>query len=177
MTIDERLDRLVERHEALARAVELLAIEIRELRGPFSSLSIIGRVRPPGVEEVALLKDGVDQCEDAKFPAFGRSSCGENVCPRIGLTPKTAKNCEVTRIASIGFGRSPRQAHAHASEIIHRDKLKRGAFSPRHELGSRKRRDKIRPITPRGQTCCSLSYQARASRRNALRQVFSDPLF
>lgn len=32
MTIDERLERLVERHEALAQTVELLAIETRELR-------------------------------------------------------------------------------------------------------------------------------------------------
>jgi len=32
MTIDERLDRLTERHEALTQSVELLAIEMRELR-------------------------------------------------------------------------------------------------------------------------------------------------
>jgi archaellum component FlaC len=32
MTIDERLDRLVDRHEALAQSVELLSIETRELR-------------------------------------------------------------------------------------------------------------------------------------------------
>ena len=32
MTTDERLDRLVERHEALTQTVELLAIETRELR-------------------------------------------------------------------------------------------------------------------------------------------------
>jgi hypothetical protein len=31
MTTDERIDRLVERHEALAQSVELLAIEGREL--------------------------------------------------------------------------------------------------------------------------------------------------
>ena len=32
MTIDERLERLVERHEALAQTVELLSHEVRELR-------------------------------------------------------------------------------------------------------------------------------------------------
>ena len=31
MTIDERLDRLVERHEALAQSVELLTKDVREL--------------------------------------------------------------------------------------------------------------------------------------------------
>jgi hypothetical protein len=31
MTIDERLDRLVERHEALAQSVELLTRDVREL--------------------------------------------------------------------------------------------------------------------------------------------------
>jgi hypothetical protein len=32
MTIDERLDRLTERHEAPTQSVELLAIETRELK-------------------------------------------------------------------------------------------------------------------------------------------------
>ena len=32
MTIDERLDRLTERHEALTQSVELLLVETRELR-------------------------------------------------------------------------------------------------------------------------------------------------
>jgi len=32
MTIDERLDRLTERHEALTQSVELLLIETREMR-------------------------------------------------------------------------------------------------------------------------------------------------
>jgi len=32
MTIDERLDRLTDRHEALTQSVELLAIETRELK-------------------------------------------------------------------------------------------------------------------------------------------------
>ena len=32
MTIDERLDRLTERHEALTQSVELLATETRELK-------------------------------------------------------------------------------------------------------------------------------------------------
>jgi len=31
MTIDERLDRVVERHEALAQSVELLTNDVREL--------------------------------------------------------------------------------------------------------------------------------------------------
>jgi archaellum component FlaC len=39
MTIDERLDRLTERHEALTQSVELLAIESRELRERISSLT------------------------------------------------------------------------------------------------------------------------------------------
>ncbi len=39
MTIDERLDRLTERHEALTQSVELLAIESRELRERISSLA------------------------------------------------------------------------------------------------------------------------------------------
>ena len=39
MTIDERLDRLVERHEALTQSVELLAMETRELRAAVSDLS------------------------------------------------------------------------------------------------------------------------------------------
>ena len=38
MTIDERLERLVERHEALAQTVELLAIETRELRAAIADL-------------------------------------------------------------------------------------------------------------------------------------------
>jgi phage-related minor tail protein len=33
MTIDERLDRLTERHEALTQSVELLLVETREMRG------------------------------------------------------------------------------------------------------------------------------------------------
>jgi archaellum component FlaC len=32
MTIDERLEKLAERHEALTQTVELLAVEIRELK-------------------------------------------------------------------------------------------------------------------------------------------------
>ncbi len=32
MTTDDRLDRLIERHEALTQSVELLAIETRELK-------------------------------------------------------------------------------------------------------------------------------------------------
>ena len=36
MTIDERLQRLVERHEALTQSVELLAKETRELRAAVS---------------------------------------------------------------------------------------------------------------------------------------------
>jgi hypothetical protein len=32
MTIDERLDRLTERHEALTQSVELLLLETREMR-------------------------------------------------------------------------------------------------------------------------------------------------
>ena len=39
MTIDERLDRLVERHEALTQSVELLAIETRELRAVVGEIS------------------------------------------------------------------------------------------------------------------------------------------
>jgi prefoldin subunit 5 len=39
MTTDERLDRLVERHEALTQSVELLAIETRELRAAVSELT------------------------------------------------------------------------------------------------------------------------------------------
>jgi hypothetical protein len=38
MTIDERLDRLTERHEALAQTVELLAMETRELRSAIGDL-------------------------------------------------------------------------------------------------------------------------------------------
>ncbi|HTS74814.1 MAG TPA: hypothetical protein VMG40_01350 [Bryobacteraceae bacterium] len=38
MTIDERLERLVERHEALAQMVELLAIETRELRAAIADV-------------------------------------------------------------------------------------------------------------------------------------------
>jgi hypothetical protein len=38
MTIDERLDRLTERHEALTQSVELLAIESRESRESINSL-------------------------------------------------------------------------------------------------------------------------------------------
>ena len=36
MTIDERLERLVERHEALYQTVELPAMETRELRAAVS---------------------------------------------------------------------------------------------------------------------------------------------
>jgi prefoldin subunit 5 len=36
VTIDERLDRLVERHEALTESVELLAAETRDLRAAIS---------------------------------------------------------------------------------------------------------------------------------------------
>jgi hypothetical protein len=38
MTIDERLDRLTERHAALTQSVELLAIETRESRESITSL-------------------------------------------------------------------------------------------------------------------------------------------
>lgn len=38
MTIDERLERLVGRHEALAQSVELLSIETRELRSAIGEL-------------------------------------------------------------------------------------------------------------------------------------------
>lgn len=40
MTIDERLERLTERHEALAQTVELLAIETRELRSAIGDLRV-----------------------------------------------------------------------------------------------------------------------------------------
>ena len=33
MTIDERLERLVERHEALTQTVELMALDNREIKG------------------------------------------------------------------------------------------------------------------------------------------------
>jgi len=36
MTFEERIDRMVERHEALTQTVELLAIETRELRSAIS---------------------------------------------------------------------------------------------------------------------------------------------
>jgi archaellum component FlaC len=39
MTIDERLDRLTERHEALAQSVELLLITVRETRATVSEIA------------------------------------------------------------------------------------------------------------------------------------------
>jgi len=38
MTIDERLDRLTDRHEALTQSVELLTRDIAELRSAFKDL-------------------------------------------------------------------------------------------------------------------------------------------
>ena len=38
MTIDERLDRIVERHEALTQSVEMLVLEGRESRAQISEL-------------------------------------------------------------------------------------------------------------------------------------------
>lgn len=40
MTIDERLERLVERHEALTGSVELLAIETRDLRAAIERVNV-----------------------------------------------------------------------------------------------------------------------------------------
>jgi archaellum component FlaC len=48
MTIDERLDRLTERHEALTQSVELLAIETRELKSAIAqdaeNISTLARI-------------------------------------------------------------------------------------------------------------------------------------
>jgi len=41
MTFEERLDRMAERHEALAQSVELLSIETRELRAAIGDLRAV----------------------------------------------------------------------------------------------------------------------------------------
>ena len=44
MTIDERLDRLTERHEALTQSVEMLHLEIRDLKESAQSLLRIAEI-------------------------------------------------------------------------------------------------------------------------------------
>jgi uncharacterized 2Fe-2S/4Fe-4S cluster protein (DUF4445 family) len=51
MTIDERLDRLVDRHEALAQSVELLTKDVREL-GKYVSDIAAGTARLLHIAEI-----------------------------------------------------------------------------------------------------------------------------
>jgi hypothetical protein len=44
MTTDDRLDRLTERHEALTQSVEMLTLDVRELKEAALSLLEIARI-------------------------------------------------------------------------------------------------------------------------------------
>jgi hypothetical protein len=57
VTIDERLDRLTERHEALTQSVELLAIETRELRGSIGSLTDAVRQDAENIRALARIAE------------------------------------------------------------------------------------------------------------------------
>ncbi|HEY7392331.1 MAG TPA: hypothetical protein VH640_27680 [Bryobacteraceae bacterium] len=53
MTIDERLERLAERHEALTESVELLTHDIRELRASVADLTAIAEASLRNINALA----------------------------------------------------------------------------------------------------------------------------
>ena len=65
MNIDERLDRLVERHEALAQSVELLSIETRELRAAIAqdaeNIRALARIAEIHERRLTHLEGGEEQ--------------------------------------------------------------------------------------------------------------------
>lgn len=66
MTIDERLDKLVERHEALTQSVELLAGMQKTTESEIRRLSRLVRVIVIDHERRLLALEGFDESEEAK---------------------------------------------------------------------------------------------------------------
>ena len=57
MTIDERLERLTERHEALAQSLELLSHEVRETRVNVESLVTAVRIDAENIRALARIAE------------------------------------------------------------------------------------------------------------------------
>ena len=57
MTIDERLDRLVERHEALSQTVELLTRDIQQLSGSVVELRELARQDGENIRSLARIAE------------------------------------------------------------------------------------------------------------------------
>ncbi len=55
MNFDERLERIAERHEALAQSVELLALENRQLAGNIGKLDILVREITGGIRDLMTI--------------------------------------------------------------------------------------------------------------------------
>jgi len=55
MTIDERLEKLVERHEALKQTVELIALEQRELTKNNQTLNVLVREIAGGIRDLVVV--------------------------------------------------------------------------------------------------------------------------
>ena len=66
MTIDERLDKLVERHEALTQSVELLAAMQKTTETELRRLSRLVRVIVIDHERRLLTLEGLDDGDEAK---------------------------------------------------------------------------------------------------------------
>lgn len=52
MTIDERLEKLTERHEALTQSVELLATEIRDIAGATGHLLEVAEIHERRIQRL-----------------------------------------------------------------------------------------------------------------------------
>ena len=57
MTIDERLERLTERHEALAQSLELLSHEVRETRANVEALVAAVRIDAENIRALARIAE------------------------------------------------------------------------------------------------------------------------
>jgi len=57
MTIDERLERLTERHEALAQSLELLSHEVRETRAAAEALVVAVQTDAENVRALARIAE------------------------------------------------------------------------------------------------------------------------
>jgi archaellum component FlaC len=57
MTIDERLERLADRHEALAQSLELLTHEVRELRATAEALVVAVRTDAENIRALARIAE------------------------------------------------------------------------------------------------------------------------
>jgi archaellum component FlaC len=57
MTIDERLERLTERHEALAQSLELLSHEVRETRAAAEALVVAVQTDAENIRALARIAE------------------------------------------------------------------------------------------------------------------------